>query len=627
MSTQFARRKKSKQSKSRKRTAERPVPPVAEPIANPADRRLLALFERIGLPEDLRESDTWFRHLRRRRRPRPLKQLWRAGKTPSVWWGLRDTFLDHPALAEITARVHGPARESTLREASPWNAVVAFELASQHIDDDVARALRDLDRLQQSPKRIPRDMSSEDPSSWWQIIERSLAWIQAPGGQPPSSDWFQQLTHVEMPLTLAYLYPEFTGLADDVEDASMQFESFLATRLDPSGLPRPESWLDFRALLASWLRSARLLLGLKRNPHRQAWAQLSACLRQTLRAMRGDRNQMLLAPDVARGFRPMLRLAEELPLKRSTRQLVRAFQPGATKLPGKAANERRCECPDEGIPWILQSRWRTGAEKIAVWADAARMHLEIGAKQPLISGSFWPAITHDHRALSPIGVPQTNCWYADDDVQLLELQVNYEQGMQLDRLVLLAVHDRCALVADTLTGATNGALGYQLNLPLAAGVELDQETETREHYLRVGGKIQALAFPLAVPEWQAERTPHSFGAAELPSGQVLQLSQQHQATGLHAAVWFDLDPRRCIQPRTWRQLTVAKDLTVQPGDRAVAYRVRSGDEQWLLYRRVDPAMNCYSALGRHFNCELFFGKLDPNHTLRELAKIDWPAVE
>ena len=42
---------------------------------------------------------------------------------------------------------------------------------------------------------------------------------------------------------------------------------------------------------------------------------------------------------------------------------------------------------------------------------------------------------------------------------------------------------------------------------------------------------------------------------------------------------------------TWRQLTVAENLTAQSDDVAVGYRVQIGRQQWLFYRSLAACGN------------------------------------
>ena len=55
-----------------------------------------------------------------------------------------------------------------------------------------------------------------------------------------------------------------------------------------------------------------------------------------------------------------------------------------------------------------------------------------------------------------------------------------------------------------------------------------------------------------------------------------------------ASLFIDLRKDRFVRPVTWRQLTVAENLSIQPADVAVGYRVQIGADQWLFYRSLAP---------------------------------------
>ncbi len=294
----------------------------------------------------------------------------------------------------------------------------------------------------------------------------------------------------------------------------------------------------------------------------------------------------------------------------------------------KSAQAVCCEAAEDDGPWILQSCWSRTAEKIGVLADDARMEFELSARKPLVAGPFWPTVFVDALELDPVEPREVSCWYADPDIQLVEMQINYAAALVVDRTVMLGVQDRFAVVLDVLTLPAPVQIGYQVDYALAEGIDFLEEGETREGYLRSAGRIQALVLPLALPEWKAERSTHSLSIETGRADRhVLRLRQERHGRGMVAATFFDLDPKRSLKPRTWRQLTVAKDLIIQNPDCAVAYRIRIGDQQWLLYRRVDPHLGCYRAFGQHFNCELFLGRIHRDDTIKELVKIDSPPVE
>jgi hypothetical protein len=146
--------------------------------------------------------------------------------------------------------------------------------------------------------------------------------------------------------------------------------------------------------------------------------------------------------------------------------------------------------------------------------------------------------------------------------------------------------------------------GWQL--PLAAEVEACGEAETRDALLRSGGKDIARLFPLALPEWRIDPR-----GGELAVGDgAMKLQQRTAARAVACPLFIDLDPRRIAKPCTWRQLTVAEALQIQPPDIAVGYRVQSGRDQWIMYRSQGPRGN-RTLLGQNTACEFLVSRFLP----------------
>ena len=148
-------------------------------------------------------------------------------------------------------------------------------------------------------------------------------------------------------------------------------------------------------------------------------------------------------------------------------------------------------------------------------------------------------------------------------------------------------------------------------------VEFQPEKETREGLLSAG-KTMARVLPLALPEW---RVDCRFG--ELTAGKVhLQLEQQRPGHNLACPLLIDLKRSRAGKPCTWRQLTVAESLEIQPHDVAVGYRAQCGRDQWLIYRSLAAKAN-RTLLGQNLSSECLVARfLAPAGEIDELVEIE-----
>jgi hypothetical protein len=194
--------------------------------------------------------------------------------------------------------------------------------------------------------------------------------------------------------------------------------------------------------------------------------------------------------------------------------------------------------------------------------------------------------------------------------------MSLEEGLCVQRQMLLAKRDSLLLLADVILGDLPASLKYRGRLPLAEGVSFQPADETREGYLN-GRRRVALVLPLALPEWRVDRRVGSLAQTE----RGLELRQQGQGRSMIAPLCFDLRPRRMTRPFTWRQLTVAENLEVQPDDVAVGYRMMIGKEQWLIYRALSHKGN-RTLLGHNLSSEMLVARFDRDGEVDPLVEIE-----
>jgi hypothetical protein len=189
--------------------------------------------------------------------------------------------------------------------------------------------------------------------------------------------------------------------------------------------------------------------------------------------------------------------------------------------------------------------------------------------------------------------------------------------MRLERQVLLARQDKFLLLIDNVMNAPGAIIHNRLSLPLSAGVGFVPEAETREGLL-ISDRPLARVLPLALPEW---RIDNRVGELTLAEGR-LQLIEERPGKNLSCPLFFDFDPKRLNKPCTWRQLTVAESLEIQPHDVAVGYRIQCGKKQWLVYRSQAPAAN-RTVLGYNLSIEGMIGRfVSPSGEVQELLQIE-----
>ncbi len=157
---------------------------------------------------------------------------------------------------------------------------------------------------------------------------------------------------------------------------------------------------------------------------------------------------------------------------------------------------------------------------------------------------------------------------------------------------------------------------YESTLPLGPGVVFRGADESREGSL-VGTKRRAVVLPPALPEWRADEQIGEL--AQTSCG--LQQSQSADGRCLYAPLFLDLDRRRLTRRLTWRRLTVAESLEIQPPDVAAGYRVAIGDRQWLIYRSLAEKAN-RTLLGHNLSTEMLVARFEKSGEVEPLIEIE-----
>ncbi len=330
-----------------------------------------------------------------------------------------------------------------------------------------------------------------------------------------------------------------------------------------------------------------------------------------------------------------------------------------SSLSGRRGKKKRCKRRGIKLPsvaihseWaataVLRPDWSRSAPRLTVLYPGASCRVELACgKDVLWSGDWGYELRVDGMSASPVSDWSNNCWVSDEDVDYLELEIELVEGFRLQRHIVMARKDRFLLLADAVLGPRRAALDYRSALPLGSQVAFKPARKSTEGAL-VGRKDRALVVPLALPEWR-DHLPSRFGRGagregleEMPKraepisrskaltlalsprerGQaLLELRQSAFGQGLFAPLFFDLDPRRFDKPLTWRQLTVAESLVVQPADVAVGYRISAGGKHWLFYRSLTPSRN-RTLLGHNLSSETLIARFTRKGEVESLIEIE-----
>ena len=190
----------------------------------------------------------------------------------------------------------------------------------------------------------------------------------------------------------------------------------------------------------------------------------------------------------------------------------------------------------------------------------------------LWSGEWDFEVRRDGVLLAPTSEWVEVCWDSDDDADYLELEIDLGAGVRMQRAFFLGKEDSVVFLSDTILDElrrTRHTFEYRGRLPTtdqtffegSGGIERGP-FEARQ------GSRNAGPSPGVARVERNGRTRIRFPEKRHPEGLSLEPYGLRRLRGRRSALFFDLDGKRLGKPFTWRHLTVAETLEVQPKDRA-----------------------------------------------------------
>jgi hypothetical protein len=267
---------------------------------------------------------------------------------------------------------------------------------------------------------------------------------------------------------------------------------------------------------------------------------------------------------------------------------------------------------------VLRPDWSDAGARLFVRYPGQTMSLELSCGPRLLLAGDWTwEVRRDGAPLRPTSDWDALCWFSDEDVDYLELEIQLGEDTRIQRHLLMARKDGFLLLADAVLGRSRGRLDYSGHLPLAAGIEWQGAEESREGHLAVKQKRLATVLPLALPEWRSDTNIGELSA----DAASLQLVEHGEGCAMFVPLFIDLRGERLRQRLTWRQLTVGETLATVPRDVAVGYRVAIGRQQWLLYRALARRGN-RTLLGHNLSTETLVARFDDKGEVEPIVEIE-----
>jgi len=458
---------------------------------------------------------------------------------------------------------------------------------------------------------------------WWNLLEHLVRLsVEAAAWPVEESPLVHQLLAGELALTLAYGLPEIAACRELACSARESLSAGMIELLDGEGLPRAENMPLLRPLVACWTRCQALGRHWREGCFiRSAAGQFDWAVRQALRWTRADGTPVLGESSDAASFAEMLAAALVFDRDKDDQQIAAVVLPRKRKShavrPSRSSLPEASSHSDWSRAGVLRGQWSHRGPCLSVLYPDKTLRTELGVRSEVLwSGPWEVEVRRDGNVLAPTGGWEETCWVSDEDADFLELEIQLAGGARIERQMVMAHDDRLLLVADAVLGEQPGRLQYVGRLPLRPDVSAGTVPDSPELILR-GRRPAARVLPLALPEWPCDKPAGALSR----TAAGLELCQRSEGRSMYCPLLVDLDPRRWNRPRTWRHLTVAASMEIQPADVAVGYRVQIGRRQWLIYRSLAEIAN-RTLLGHNLSSETLFARFHRSGDVEQLIEVE-----
>ena len=471
---------------------------------------------------------------------------------------------------------------------------------------------------------LPDVGRSISPSLWLEVLQCALTQVDRAWEQGPSDGLFPWIVwSCEVPLALAKQLSHLGGKDRIVSETLNRIALLLEESSDdPRGF-MVRGGQDLRSLLACIMRcrwSADEVGARKWYPPQRkaigklAIATLALCDTEG-RQLLFDKEDTILDEEFWISLNQLaaenkkLRLATACALPDSIGNALGEKPPRLRKdVTNDVLMPKHSQYWDKNSIVTMRRSWRDRGCRVAVDFSSDVIWLAVLGQdgQRVLSGD-WDVKVFRKQQPVPIDVSwQEVCWFSDDDVDYLELECAVEDVCKIQRQVMLMRDEGVVFFADALIAEKPAEWSVQSLWTTPKDIHLQSEPKTTEGKLvRSGDQEQtvALLLPVAMPEWRRSPSHAKMGFSD----STLYLQCDTQSKNLYSPLVMSLRGNERPQAFTWRQLTIAEELQIQPRNIAEAYRVQVNRDQWVFYRSLTPCTR-RTVMGLHLNTEFYAGR-------------------
>ena len=262
--------------------------------------------------------------------------------------------------------------------------------------------------------------------------------------------------------------------------------------------------------------------------------------------------------------------------------------PGKQKLATSWQSDTSCVA-------ILRSGLDADADVVTLEWHSSNAQLKLtAAGVPVLVGHWNWSVWIDDEIVPEPSTWKCSCWFLDPETVFVELEGEGSAPVKRVRQLLLAPHDRFAMMTDSVTSSDpDRKVQLMTTVPLAEGTICTPDPVTRELNLSVGPR-SIRTFPMWLED---DRVQHAIGRYCENDGRLELVGTGKGGVTLPLAL--DWHPKRTTAPADWSRLTVTETRRVAGAHEASGFRVRIGDHQVMLYRSLLRGKDSRAVLGLH----------------------------
>ena len=269
---------------------------------------------------------------------------------------------------------------------------------------------------------------------------------------------------------------------------------------------------------------------------------------------------------------------------------------------------------------LLRPKWSSTETQLRVRFDRDPCELEwLCRGVPVLSGPWGGRICANGKEISLASQFESVCWVHDDDnLMFLELQQRLDNGIAIERQVVMACDAQFLLLSDVVKAPKGLDLTYESDVSLCSDWSFSAARDSRLAWIRNSSRQGICVMPLSLPQWKTVRSRGELSANQNRVSLKLKEGQQR----LYAPVLWSWRDDLSSLDMTWSPLTVTENRRKVTSETAVGYRIQcTREDQYLVYRSLSRR-GVRALLGYQTNHEFVVGQFGSDGEVTPWLRVD-----